>query len=291
MKAIGKIIGSILIGTLPFTGCSSKKIEISDDSMKVLNSYNKKTLPEFYFWNFGTGSSYSEALKDAQKSMLVKDYNRIDYSVYKTSNNVNVTAENHKVFTGDKMCEIHKNLKVPEGYMIIRICKDNSAEILDSRNDKPFVADQAWIYKLDTFLKREMQSGNLKKEERAALKEFISNHIYRNDIGQQFLYNFQYHDFEEILDFIIVDFRKWYEDRRKYLPPMYEEQAYYPYSMHYNSYGRNSDWSQLWQVTGTKFVFCMKDQLSAPAMLGLVEIPEKTKIEYIGLKKPKKDDF
>lgn len=288
MKAFGKlIIGVSLLGIL-FTGCSTKKYEVSEDSVSVLDKYEKKQLPEFYFWNFGIGSSYSEALKDAQKSMLYKDYNKVDYSVYKTTGSTNITAENHKVFVGSKMCEIHKNVKVPEGYLIIRICKDTSAMINDSRNEKPFVVDYGWAYKLETYLKKEMVQD---KENAKYYNELLTNCMYRIDIGEQFFYNFQYKDFETIKLFVVTDFKKWVQDRQKYLPRNWAETAYYPFDNRYNSYSRKGDWSQLWRVTDTKFVFCLKEQLSDPVILGLVELPETKGIEYIGLKKPKKDDF
>ena len=291
MKAIGKLVsGLLLIGALGLSGCSSKKFEVSDDSVSVLDKYEKKQLPEFYFWNFGIGSSYSEALKDAQKSMLVKDYHKLDYSVYKTTGSTNVTAENHKVFTGTKMCEVHKNMKVPEGYLLIRICKDTSAMINDSRNEKPFIVDYAWAYKLETYLKREMQKEENRKD-KAYYNEFLTNCMYRIDIGEQFFYNFQYKDFEAIQLFITTDFKKWVDNRKEFLPKRYREEAYYPFDLRYNSYTRKSDWSQLWKTTEGNFVFCTKDQLSDPIMLGLVDVPERTGIVYIGLKKPKKDDF
>lgn len=287
---IGKrIFGIFLCGFLSmgFVGCSSKKYEVSESSVSELDKYTKKELPEFYFWNFGVGSNYSEALKDANKSILYKDYNKVSYSVYKTTGSTNITAEKHEVFTGSKMCEVHKNVKVPEGYLIVRICKDTSAMIQDSRNEKPFVVDYAWAYKLEMYLKKDMN----KSPDAKYINEFITNCMYRIDIGQQFFYNYQYKDFNTIKSFITTDFKKWVDDRNRILPSWYKETAYYPFDNRYDSYSRKGDWSQLWRVTGTKFTFCMKEQLSDPVVLGLVDLPDLKGIEYIGLKKPKKDDF
>ena len=144
MKKFGKLsIFMVLLGLVVFnfSGCAPKAIGKTESTASILNAYSKKELPEGFYWNFGIGSNYTEAMKDAVKSLAFMRPINIQIEVYTMATKaykwedgkrieINFDPEKlvgvkpYNIFVSDSYCKVVENWDIPGGILIIRKCPD-----------------------------------------------------------------------------------------------------------------------------------------------------------------------
>ena len=130
-----------LVNILCFSGCAPKSVGKTESTMEILNSYNKKPLPDGFYWNFGIGSNYTEAMKDAVSSLKFMRPVSVNLDVMTTSMKSSkyqdgklvwtshepekiVHIEPYNVYSSNSRCKVVENWDIPNGILIVRKCPD-----------------------------------------------------------------------------------------------------------------------------------------------------------------------
>ena len=278
---------------LSINGCAPKttRDEISNSSIEILNQYAEKPAPENYFWNFGIGSSYGDALKDAQKSLLVNDYSSLEYEYSKIGEKNFINIREYNLFVNGKSCDIHKNVKVPEGYLIIRLCKDFKSIRVNANKYQDKYAKPDFQLRLYNLLNNEEKKLNSIKNEENILKLRVIKDFRKNLETSMSYIQFEHNYFgesdQDILNFIYGEWKEWKHKLFLYLPGNYTEYVYFPYYLYYDTVFNIEDSPQYWAVNGIdskKFKFSINDRISSPALQGIIDIPKKSGIYFINPK-------
>lgn len=130
-----------ILSILGLSGCASSTVGSSESVANVLNMYAKKPLSDGYYWNFGIGKNYTEAMEDALKSMPFMRPVEVKTEVMTTSmksydyKGGDKTWSSHdpdkimhikpyNVYNSNARCKVQENWDIPGGILIVRKCPD-----------------------------------------------------------------------------------------------------------------------------------------------------------------------
>lgn len=300
-KLQGLLKGIIGLGLIiGIVGCSSKiPVGSSDSSAKILDSYIKKEAPEGWFYNFGIGSNYKSAMRDATDSLSFHKPLKVNTKISTTSSGI-ITSSGYKsrepekrfdsqpynVYNYDSSCEIIKNWDVPEGILIVRICqdyqyfKDNFHQ--DKVNTNEIQKDGHRISKLEEAFRKHAIKNNFGNSDIRLFYTFKTE-IY--DIGYlTFMKNYGHLSNEELLNFIYTKYKKWYNDIGYFNRESKDFlKIYYPHPLKYDWTRYEFRPNQFWLLDGV--IVSRKLWLTPPQEEGYTQIDEISNYRFIRSKK------
>ena len=301
-KELNLIIGASL--ALILSGCASKNVGSSESSAKILNSYVKKEKPAGWFYNFGIGKNYNEALADADKALSFNNPLSTDTKVTTYGGNALkdgqevprnkvkfVEIKPYNIYTSKSKCEIKENWDVPEGILIVRICPD--LQFFEDNFSKPYTDGDM---KRDLALSREatkvmdyIERESNKKYSKEDIKALLA---FKYEVQQMDRYifnsNFDGMDSEEIIFWVNTTYKKWFNSLGEFSDSRLKEHygIMYPYMFWYDTqYTKDIHAAnQLWKLSDNGVIVSRKVKLSEAQLSGITEIPETNKIKFIGIK-------
>lgn len=152
--SIFNILIIAILSILGLSGCAPKSVGKTESTAQILNSYTKKSLPDGYYWNFGIGKNYTEAMEDALKSLPFMRPLEVQTEVMTTSSKAWSYKDGKKVWTSyepekimhikpynvynsNARCVVQENWDIPGGILVVRKCpdlqwfKDNNIDFRD----------------------------------------------------------------------------------------------------------------------------------------------------------------
>ena len=271
-----------------FSGCSNKKIvEVDQFSTKIIMDYTKKQTPDGWFWNFGVGDSYGEAIADASKSLSFEDSVSIQTEIIVSSpekiatdsygNNYRIPAhkitntKGNKIFKAENTCEIHKVLVVKDGTLVIRICKDNNYFLKLQEKNKLKFNEVHVMNSIDLFFDLNIKKGKYPIEDYYYIYSFLKEIRSLNE--SEIWWAFPNNSKKDIENFVLTTYKTWLKNFPKDIMFKQFYGIIYPYEVRMSKESGRKEFSQLWSFNEyPKYKFIIGRTLTTPQILGLSEI-------------------
>lgn len=294
MKNIGKKVIWFSLGIiLSFNGCSNSNFSqenVSDSSMNIIMSYSKKSLPDGYVWNFGTGRSYSSALEDASQSLSFEQATEVETKViisnkeriisdqygnkYYTSPTKIMETKGKNKYRLENSCELHKLLNTSDGVLIIRICKNLNffeSKIEDSRKNSVFATTKKvhTMSSMNLYFHLNEIKGLYTKDDIYTIKTFLKEIVYLNE--EELWWNFPSNNEKDIENFVLTSYKTWLNSFPLESHHRLNNRVYYPYQWQKNPDTFEREPSELWRINGNKVTFSLAKKLTIPQKYGYVQ--------------------
>lgn len=295
MQGLGKkLIVGILAGFI-FVGCSSKiNSGSSESSAQILNKYVKKDAPEGWFYNFGIGSNYNLALRDATDALSFTKPLKVETNISTSSTGFRdkdgyrqiepekkIDSKPYNVYNSDSKCEVIESWNVPEGILIVRICPDLQYFSDTYKFDNSLLLsynDSTKMGELERSFYGSIKRMNLTKDD---IELFLLFKEEMNSIGyKNFIYNYGERSNEEIIGFILNEYKLWYNNIG-YINRQNKTRLgiFYPHPVRMDEMRNIIKPNQIWLLDGIKV--SRRYQLSDAQVSGYSPIVENSGFKFV----------
>lgn len=272
-----------------FSGCAPKTVGASDSSSKIINGYLKKELPIGWNYNFGIGSSYGNAMEDANKTKTMEYMSKVEMTATHYSNFKDIRIKDNTMFGVIDFCEVKETWDIPEGTLIVRLCPDVSyfqkdySLYLKNHDIQKNVDFSFTLGRVMGYIDKKMKNRPNPKEDLSYLLAFkIESREMDTRIAAA---NFYEDSDEMIIAWLETSYKEWFNKLGSFKDLTIKRHygIMYPYqNCPEVQYKLGYMPNQFWKLKETGVTVSRTYKLSEVQLSGHIPIPESKWFEYIG---------